>query len=131
VDGDHHGGACGSLSQSKAVSQFLRRCNIDEIPQLFNVIMGDMSLVGPRPHALSHNREYEQRISLYARRLKVKPGMTGWAQIHGYRSATNSDEKMRKRVEFDLYYIDNWSRWLDLQVLVRTVISPSSYRNGF
>jgi lipopolysaccharide/colanic/teichoic acid biosynthesis glycosyltransferase len=90
-----------------------------------------MSLVGPRPHALSHNREYEQRISLYARRHNVMPGMTGWAQIHGFRGETDSDDKMRRRVEFDLYYIDNWSIWLDLQILIRTVISPSSYRNAY
>ena len=110
---------------------WLRRWNIDEIPQLFNVLKGDMSLVGPRPHALSHNREYEQRISLYARRHNVKPGITGWAQIHGFRGETDSDDKMRSRVEFDLYYIDNWSLWLDLQILIRTVISPSSYRNAY
>jgi Undecaprenyl-phosphate glucose phosphotransferase len=113
------------------VGQFLRRWNIDEIPQLFNVVMGDMSLIGPRPHALSHNREYEQRISLYARRHNVKPGISGWAQIHGFRGETDGDEKMRKRVEFDLYYIDNWSLWLDLQILIRTIVSPTSYRNAY
>jgi lipopolysaccharide/colanic/teichoic acid biosynthesis glycosyltransferase len=113
------------------LGQFLRRTNLDEIPQLFNVVMGDMSLVGPRPHALSHNRDYEQRISLYARRHNVKPGITGWAQIHGFRGETDGDDKMRSRVEFDLHYIDNWSLWLDLQILVRTVISPSSYRNAY
>jgi Undecaprenyl-phosphate glucose phosphotransferase len=110
---------------------WLRRWNIDEIPQLFNVIKGEMSLVGPRPHALSHDREYEQRISTYARRHNVKPGITGWAQIHGLRGETDTDEKMRRRVEHDLYYIDNWSVWLDLQILIRTVISPSSYRNAY
>jgi Undecaprenyl-phosphate glucose phosphotransferase len=109
---------------------FLRRWNIDELPQLFNVIKGDMSLVGPRPHALSHDREYERRIALYARRHKVKPGITGWAQIHGYRGETDTDEKMRNRVEYDLHYIDNWSLLLDLQILVQTVISPRSYRNA-
>ena len=110
---------------------WLRRWNIDEIPQLFNVLKGDMSLVGPRPHALSHNREYEQRISLYARRHNVKPGISGWSQIHGFRGETDRDDKMRSRVEFDLYYIDNWSLWLDLQILIRTVFSPSSYRNAY
>jgi Undecaprenyl-phosphate glucose phosphotransferase len=113
------------------IGQWLRGWNIDEIPQLFNVLMGDMSLVGPRPHALSHNREYEQRISLYARRHNVKPGITGWAQIHGFRGETDSDDKMRKRVECDLYYIDNWSLWLDIQILIRTVFSRSSYRNAY
>ena len=113
------------------VGYWLRRCNIDEFPQLFNVIKGEMSLVGPRPHALSHDREFEQRISTYARRHKVKPGITGWAQIHGLRGETDTDEKVRLRVEHDLHYIDNWSVWLDLQILVRTVISPASYRNAY
>jgi Undecaprenyl-phosphate glucose phosphotransferase len=113
------------------IGAWLRRWNIDEIPQLFNVLKGDMSLVGPRPHALSHNHEYERRIALYARRHNVKPGITGWAQIHGFRGETDSDDKMAARVEFDLYYIDNWSLWLDLQILIRTVFSPSSYRNAY
>jgi Undecaprenyl-phosphate glucose phosphotransferase len=113
------------------IGRWLRRWNIDEVPQLFNVIKGDMSLVGPRPHALSHDREFERRISTYARRHNVKPGITGWAQIHGLRGETDTDEKMRHRVEYDLYYIDNWSVWLDLQILIRTVISPASYRNAY
>jgi lipopolysaccharide/colanic/teichoic acid biosynthesis glycosyltransferase len=113
------------------IGRWLRRLNIDEVPQLFNVIKGDMSLVGPRPHALSHDREFERRISTYACRHNVKPGITGWAQINGLRGETDTDEKMRARVEHDLYYIDNWSVWLDLQILVRTVISPTSYRNAY
>jgi Undecaprenyl-phosphate glucose phosphotransferase len=113
------------------IGRWLRRFNIDEVPQLFNVIKGDMSLIGPRPHALSHDHEYERRISTYARRHNVKPGITGWAQIHGLRGETDTDEKMRQRVEHDLYYIDNWSMWLDLQILVKTVISPASYRNAY
>src|SRR4029079_14291033 len=95
------------------IGRGLRRWNIDEIPQLFNVLTGDMSLVGPRPHALTHDREYERRISLYARRHNVKPGIPGWAQIHGLRGATDTEDKMRRRVEYDLFYIDNWSLWLD------------------
>ena len=113
------------------IGRWLRRWSVDEVPQLFNVIKGDMSLVGPRPHALSHDREFEQRISTYARRHNVKPGITGWAQIHGLRGETDTDDKMRHRVEHDLYYIDNWSVWLDLQILIRTVISPSTYRNAY
>jgi len=113
------------------IGRWLRRWNIDEIPQLFNVLTGDMSLVGPRPHALSHDREYERRISLYARRHNVKPGITGWAQIHGYRGETDTEEKMRKRVEHDLFYIDNWSLWLDLKILVRTVLSRAAYQNAY
>jgi Undecaprenyl-phosphate glucose phosphotransferase len=113
------------------IGRWLRRWNVDEVPQLLNVIKGEMSLVGPRPHALSHDREFERRISSYARRHNVKPGITGWAQIHGLRGETDTDDKMRARVEHDLYYIDNWSVWLDLQILVRTVISPASYRNAY
>jgi polysaccharide biosynthesis protein PslA len=113
------------------IGRFLRRWNIDEIPQLFNVLTGDMSLVGPRPHALSHDHEYEQRISRYARRHNVRPGITGWAQIHGYRGETDTEEKMRKRVEYDLFYIDNWSLWLDFKIIVRTVLSRSAYQNAY
>ena len=113
------------------IGRWLRRWNIDEVPQLFNVLTGDMSLVGPRPHALSHDREYERRISLYARRHNVKPGITGWAQIHGHRGETDTDEKMRSRVEHDLFYIDNWSLWLDLKIIARTVLSSSAYRNAY
>ena len=113
------------------LGRFLRKWNIDELPQLINVLKGDMSLVGPRPHALSHDREYERRISLYARRHNVKPGITGWAQIHGFRGETDTEEKMRKRVEHDLFYIDNWSMWLDLKIIARTVLSPTAYRNAY
>jgi Undecaprenyl-phosphate glucose phosphotransferase len=113
------------------VGRFLRRWNIDEIPQLFNVLTGDMSLVGPRPHALSHDQEFERRISLYARRHNVKPGITGWAQIHGYRGEIDTEEKIRGRVEHDLFYIDNWSLWLDLQIMFRTVFSAAGYCNAY
>jgi Undecaprenyl-phosphate glucose phosphotransferase len=113
------------------VGRFLRRWNIDEIPQLFNVLAGDMSLVGPRPHALSHDQEFERRISLYARRHNVKPGITGWAQIRGYRGEIDTEEKIRGRVEHDLFYIDNWSMWLDLQIMFRTVFSGAGYRNAY
>jgi len=113
------------------IGRLLRRWNIDEIPQLFNVLAGDMSLVGPRPHALSHDQEYERQISLYARRHNVKPGITGWAQINGFRGETDTEEKMRMRVEYDLFYIDNWSFWLDLKIIARTVLSSAAYRNAY
>jgi Undecaprenyl-phosphate glucose phosphotransferase len=113
------------------IGHWLRRWNIDEIPQLFNVLTGDMSLVGPRPHALSHDHDFEGRISLYARRHNVKPGITGWAQINGYRGETDTDEKIRKRVEHDLFYIDNWSLWLDLKIIARTLLSRAAYRNAY
>ena len=110
--------------------RFLRRWNIDELPQLINVLKGDMSLVGPRPHALSHNLEYEKKIRLYARRHNVKPGITGWAQVHGFRGETDA-RRMRARVEHDLYYIENWSLWLDIWILARTVMSPKAFRNAY
>ena len=123
--------ACRGDPRVTRVGRWLRRWNIDELPQLFNVLKGDMSLIGPRPHALSHNHEYEQKIVLYARRHNVKPGITGWAQIHGLRGETDTDDKMRRRVEYDLHYIDNWSLGLDLQILIRTVVSPRSYSNAY
>ncbi len=113
------------------IGRWLRRWNIDEIPQLFNVLTGDMSLVGPRPHALSHDHEFERRISLYARRHNVKPGITGWAQINGFRGEIDNEEKLRKRVEHDLFYIDNWSLWLDLKIIARTLLSREAYRNAY
>lgn len=112
------------------VGALLRATNVDELPQLLNVLMGRMSLVGPRPHAVPHNRAYERRIALYARRHNVKPGITGWAQINGLRGETDTDEKMHRRVEHDLYYIDNWSMLFDIRILFRTVFSAKAYRNA-
>ena len=113
------------------IGALLRRSNIDELPQLINVVLGDMSLVGPRPHAVAHDRSFERRIALYARRHNVKPGITGWAQVNGFRGETRTDAAMEGRVQADLHYIDNWSLWLDIQIIVRTVISPRAYRNAF
>ena len=113
------------------VGAFLRRSNIDELPQLLNVIRGEMSLVGPRPHALAHDRSFERRIGLYARRHNVKPGITGWAQVNGFRGETLTDADMERRVQADLHYIDNWSIWLDIKIIAQTVISPRAYRNAF
>jgi Undecaprenyl-phosphate glucose phosphotransferase len=100
----------------------LRRSSIDELPQLLNVIRGDMSLVGPRPHATSHNSEYEKLIANYAFRHHVKPGLTGWAQVNGFRGETYKIEQMERRVEYDLWYINNWSPWLDLKILLKTIV---------
>jgi exopolysaccharide biosynthesis polyprenyl glycosylphosphotransferase len=105
------------------VGRWIRRGSIDELPQLFNVLIGDMSLVGPRPHAMAHDTEYGQQIATYAFRYHVKPGMTGWAQINGYRGETQTIDLMAKRVEFDLWYINNWSIWLDLKVILKTMIA--------
>ncbi len=129
-DGDVVRQASSGDPRITRVGRFLRRWNIDELPQLLNVLRGEMSLVGPRPHALAHDREYEQRIALYARRHNVRPGITGLAQVNGYRGETDTDEKMRGRVEHDLHYIDNWSLGLDMIILLRTVLSPKAYRNA-
>ncbi|QPF88082.1 undecaprenyl-phosphate glucose phosphotransferase [Bradyrhizobium genosp. L] len=103
-----------------AVGKWLRKTSIDELPQLFNVLKGDMSLVGPRPHAAAHNSEYERLIGQYAFRHHVKPGITGWAQINGYRGETRTLELMEKRVEYDLWYINNWTLWLDVRIIIGT-----------
>ncbi len=103
------------------VGKFLRRTSLDELPQLINVLLGDMSLVGPRPHALAHDEVFEERLDLFSRRRRVKPGLTGWAQVNGYRGETKTIEDIRGRMQHDLYYIDNWSIWLDLEIIARTV----------
>jgi putative colanic acid biosynthesis UDP-glucose lipid carrier transferase len=100
---------------------FLRRTSLDELPQFFNVLQGRMSIVGPRPHAVAHNEEYRKLIKAYMVRHKVKPGITGWAQVHGLRGETDTIEKMQARVEYDLEYLRNWSLGLDLQIIARTV----------
>lgn len=112
------------------VGRWLRATNLDELPQLINVLKGEMSLVGPRPHALAHNREYEHVIARYASRHNVKPGITGWAQVHGVRGETDTPDKMQKRVEYDLFYIEHWSLSRDFLILLWTVISPKAYRNA-
>lgn len=99
---------------------FLRRTSLDELPQFFNVLKGDMSIVGPRPHALEHNEYYKELVQYYMKRHKVKPGITGWAQVNGYRGATDTLDKMQKRVEHDLWYINNWSPLLDLRIVFWT-----------
>ena len=109
------------------VGRFIRKTSIDELPQLINVVFkGDLSLVGPRPHAIhahTSNRAYEQVVDGYFARHKVKPGITGWAQINGWRGETDTDEKIQRRVEHDLYYIENWSVLLDLYILLKTPFS--------
>jgi polysaccharide biosynthesis protein PslA len=112
------------------IGRILRKTSLDELPQLINVVKGDMSLVGPRPHAVAHDRDFEQRIRRYPRRLNIKPGMTGWAQVNGFRGLTDTDEKMRRRVECDLYYIDNWSIWFDVYIIILTIISPRTFNNA-
>jgi exopolysaccharide biosynthesis polyprenyl glycosylphosphotransferase len=113
------------------VGRILRRTNIDELPQLLNVIRGDMSIVGPRPHAVPHNEMYDGLIARMSGRHNVKPGITGWAQVNGLRGETDTFEKMRARVEHDLYYIDNWSFAFDLKIVLLTVFSKKSYYNAY
>ena len=103
------------------VGAILRRTSLDELPQLFNVVEGDMSLVGPRPHPNALNEQFRQKVEGYMLRHKVKPGITGLAQVNGWRGETDTPEKMEKRIEFDLHYIREWSLWLDIKILFRTV----------
>jgi putative colanic acid biosysnthesis UDP-glucose lipid carrier transferase len=110
---------------------FIRRTSLDELPQFINVLQGRMSIVGPRPHAVAHNEQYRQLIKAYMVRHKVKPGITGWAQIHGHRGETDTIEKMQARVEYDLEYLRNWSLGLDLQIIVRTIKLVFFDRNAY
>ncbi|NMM26239.1 MAG: undecaprenyl-phosphate glucose phosphotransferase [Glaciimonas sp.] len=102
------------------IGQFLRRTSLDELPQFINVLLGDMSVVGPRPHALQHNEIYKDALGLYMLRHRVKPGITGWAQVNGHRGETDTIDKMEKRVQSDIYYIHNWSFWLDVRIIAWT-----------
>lgn len=123
-----HNEESGEVTQATAndprvtrLGAFLRKTSLDELPQFYNVLQGRMSIVGPRPHALAHNEQYKDLIESYMKRHKVKPGITGWAQVNGLRGETDTIEKMQRRVEFDLWYINNWSLWLDLKIIVLTI----------
>jgi Undecaprenyl-phosphate glucose phosphotransferase len=113
------------------IGGILRRTSLDELPQLFNVLLGDMSIVGPRPHATAHNEMFEKQIAPFRRRHNVKPGITGWAQVNGYRGQTDTLDKMRRRIECDLYYIDHWSLLLDLKIVIMTLLSKKTYTNAY
>jgi putative colanic acid biosynthesis UDP-glucose lipid carrier transferase len=110
---------------------FLRRTSLDELPQFINVLQGHMSIVGPRPHAVAHNEHYRQAIKAYMVRHKVRPGITGWAQVNGLRGETDSVERMQARVEYDLAYLRNWSLWLDLRIVLRTIRLMFFDRNAY
>ncbi|EKN4602827.1 undecaprenyl-phosphate glucose phosphotransferase [Vibrio parahaemolyticus] len=110
---------------------FLRRTSLDELPQFINVLQGTMSIVGPRPHAVAHNEEYRQIVARYMLRHKVKPGITGWAQINGYRGETDTLDKMEKRIEFDLDYIHHWSVWMDIKIIFLTVFKGFTGSNAY
>ncbi len=113
------------------VGRILRSTSLDELPQLFNVLQGNMSMVGPRPHAVVHNEQYAQLIGGYHGRHKVKPGITGWAQINGFRGETDTLEKMRGRVEHDIFYIENWSLWFDLKIMLLTSLAGWTHKNAY
>ena len=113
------------------IGRLLRAASIDELPQLINVVRGEMSLVGPRPHALAHDNYFEKLLQDYAFRHHVKPGMTGWAQVNGLRGATPSVDQISRRVKMDLWYINNWSLWLDIQILIKTLFEVLRKRNAF
>jgi putative colanic acid biosynthesis UDP-glucose lipid carrier transferase len=118
-------------SRLTPIGGFLRRTSLDELPQFFNVLKGDMSIVGPRPHAIVHNEQYRKLIKGYMLRHKVKPGITGWAQVNGWRGETDTLEKMEKRIEFDLDYIRRWSFWLDIKIIALTVFKGFINKNAY
>jgi Undecaprenyl-phosphate glucose phosphotransferase len=113
------------------VGAFLRRTSLDELPQFFNVLRGEMSVVGPRPHAIEHDELYRKVVDNYIHRYRIKPGITGWAQVNGYRGETDKLEKMQGRVEYDLYYLRNWSFALDMRIVLATVVKGFVNRNAY
>ncbi|MBW8835586.1 Undecaprenyl-phosphate glucose phosphotransferase [Burkholderia sp. OAS925] len=113
------------------VGAFLRRTSLDELPQFFNVLRGDMSVVGPRPHALEHDDLYQKVVAGYINRYRIKPGITGWAQINGFRGETDRIEKMERRVEHDLYYLGHWSFALDMRIIGATIVAGLVHRNAY
>jgi Undecaprenyl-phosphate glucose phosphotransferase len=113
------------------VGAFLRRTSLDELPQFLNVLRGEMSVVGPRPHAIEHDKLYQDIVDGYIHRYRIKPGITGWAQINGFRGETDRIEKMQGRVAHDLYYLSNWSFWFDIRIVVATVFKGLVHRNAY
>ena len=113
------------------IGRFLRRTSLDELPQFFNVLQGRMSIVGPRPHALAHNKYYMNIVESYMQRHKVKPGITGWAQVSGLRGETDTVDKMKERVKFDLWYIENWSIIFDIKIVFMTVFKGFFGKNAY
>ena len=114
-----------------SIGSFLRKSSLDELPQFINVIQGRMSVVGPRPHAIAHDIEYGNLIPEYNQRFLVKPGITGLAQINGWRGETDTLEKMQKRVDVDLNYINNWTLWLDIKIIFITIFKGFFNKNAF
>lgn len=123
--------ACKDDDRITRVGRILRRYSLDELPQIWNVLRGDMSLVGPRPHAIAHDEYYVELIADYASRHKVKPGITGWAQVKGHRGETSEDGSMEARIDHDIAYIENWSLWFDLRILIMTVFAVVNPKNAY
>ena len=128
----------GQITQAKKsdgrvtkFGKFLRKTSLDELPQFFNVLQGRMSIVGPRPHAVAHNEYYKDLIDTYMQRHKVKPGITGWAQVNGWRGETERIDKMQRRIEHDLFYIDNWSLWFDIKIIFLTIAKGFTGYNAY
>ena len=130
-DGDESHPGDQNDSRITPLGAILRRTSIDELPQLFNVIGGTMSLVGPRPHAAAHNEQYRKMIEGYMLRHKVKPGITGLAQVRGWRGETDTLEKMQRRIDCDHEYIREWSLWLDIKILFRTIFVVLKRQNAY
>ncbi|NVK57501.1 MAG: undecaprenyl-phosphate glucose phosphotransferase [Alteromonadaceae bacterium] len=130
-DGDTVTQAKKGDSRITPIGGFLRRTSLDELPQFINVLQGTMSVVGPRPHAVAHNEMYRKKVQYYMLRHRIKPGITGWAQINGWRGETDTVEKMQKRIEYDLEYIKNWSLWLDFKIVLFTVFKGFVDKNAY
>ena len=122
---------CKNDERLTSIGHFLRRTSLDELPQFINVLQGRMSIVGPRPHALQHNHHYKDLIPRYMLRHKMKPGITGWAQINGFRGETDTLEKMESRVDYDLYYLENWSLLFDIKIILLTTIKGFINKNAY
>ena len=119
------------MSRATRLGRWLRRASLDELPQLINVLRGEMSLVGPRPHPVALNAVFMQRIQRYAARHRVKPGITGLAQVNGWRGETDTEEKMAGRAFNDLYYIENWSLMLDLEIMALTLLTGFGRKHAY
>jgi Undecaprenyl-phosphate glucose phosphotransferase len=131
---EEHGGlrqASQNDSRTTRIGGLMRRTSLDELPQFFNVLRGEMSVVGPRPHALEHDEIYKPIVSGYIHRYRIKPGITGWAQINGFRGETDRVEKMQSRVEYDLFYLRNWSFGLDIRIVLATILRGFVHSNAY
>jgi Undecaprenyl-phosphate glucose phosphotransferase len=134
IHAENHGTVTQATKGDPRITKFgafLRKTSLDELPQFINVLQGRMSIVGPRPHAIAHNELYKHQVERYMQRHKVKPGITGWAQVNGYRGETDTLDKMEKRVEYDLYYIEHWSVWMDIKIILMTILVGFRHRNAY